>query len=711
VNRKTLLTSAAIALAVVAVMLTAWPVLSGESSADYVMRVVVIAEAAVLALVVALGLRLVLQERRADRRIADATHALEARLHQGFDALDQGILLIDERDRIVGWNAAYARLFPEMAKGLGVGMTREAMLRLASEIVERDLPGTDRETWVRERLRIARDIGRTFVTETPSGRLAEIREHIIGSGGRIVTYREVTVEHAARRALAVSEQRFRAFAETTADWFWELDADLRFVFLSESNQAITGMPPEALYGKRPHDHRPEGVRDADWTEHLAMLERHEAFRDFRFESVDAKGRRHHLSVSARPWIDERGVFRGYRGSGRDITVVVEAQQARGEALALAEHNEALLRDGLASMSDGVVLFDANDRVILWNSRYVAIFEHLQGVIRRGMTMREILRGHAESPSYGVPAEERELWVRNVLAANRLSPGGYKRSLVDGRILSIIGSRTGAGGEVHVVRDITDEIRSKEKITASLAREREMAAQQKRFVSVAAHEFRTPLTIIDGAAQRLIRYADQIKPKDVRERAQKIRAATARMSELVDATLNSARLDEGRIEVNRTQVNLVALVAGVAKRIEGIARDFQIRVEAEPPVVVVEADPSLLDQVFTNLLSNAVKYSGASRRIDVRIVAAEANAIVAVRDYGIGVPDTELPHLFTRFYRASTAKGLPGTGIGLNLVRELVQLHGGDVAVESRLGEGSTFRVTLPRGSTATQVKATADAAA
>ena len=106
-------------------------------------------------------------------------------------------------------------------------------------------------------------------------------------------------------------------------------------------------------------------------------------------------------------------------------------------------------------------------------------------------------------------------------------------------------------------------------------------------------------------------------------------------------------------------------------------------------------PRLLDQIFANLLSNAIKYSGTSRRIDVSVTGNALEAEVRVRDYGIGVPADEVGRLFTRFFRASTAKGLPGTGIGLNLVKELVSLHGGDVRVESAAGEGSCFIVTLP----------------
>jgi PAS domain S-box-containing protein len=250
--------------------------------------------------------------------------------------------------------------------------------------------------------------------------------------------------------------------------------------------------------------------------------------------------------------------------------------------------------------------------------------------------------------------------------------------------------------VAIASDVTTRKDQERRLAEALMRERELVAQQKRFVAIAAHELRTPLTIIDGAAQRLARNADRITPADLRERAGRIRAGVTRLAELVDTTLDSARLDEGRIELNPAKVDLCALVAGAVRRLTGMPNPMRIAVNATEPAVEIEGDARLLDQVFGNLLSNAIKYSGASRLIAIDIVGRADAVDVAVKDSGIGIPDAELSKLFERFYRASTAKGLPGTGIGLHLVRELVALHGGSVVVASKVGEGSVFTVTLPR---------------
>jgi PAS domain S-box-containing protein len=249
--------------------------------------------------------------------------------------------------------------------------------------------------------------------------------------------------------------------------------------------------------------------------------------------------------------------------------------------------------------------------------------------------------------------------------------------------------------VTVAVDVSAMRRQEQRLAEALEREREVVAQQKRFIAVAAHEFRTPLTIIDGAAQRLARYAEATTPGDLRERMDRIRRAVARMGQLIDTTLNSARLDAGRIEMNPTELDLVPVVRGCAQRLGTVAAGFDLRMTGDWQSLPVRGDKRLLEQVFTNLLSNAVKYSGESRAIDVALARTADRVRVDIRDYGIGVPEDEIAKLFTRFYRASTAKGLPGTGIGLNLVKELVELHDGEVEVTSRVGEGSCFSVSLP----------------
>jgi PAS domain S-box-containing protein len=249
--------------------------------------------------------------------------------------------------------------------------------------------------------------------------------------------------------------------------------------------------------------------------------------------------------------------------------------------------------------------------------------------------------------------------------------------------------------VVIISDITVRKESEALVAASLEKERQMNQQQRRFVSVVSHEFRTPLAIIDGAAQRLVRNVDKHDPTETLQRVARIRGSVNRMTELIDTMLSTARLEEGRIEVKWQPVVLGDLAGQIAERQRGINSDFVFNLSLAPAMKPIEADPKLLDQVITNLLSNAVKYSGQSRTVDI-VASADAEFLsLSVRDYGIGIPQAELPKMFGRFFRASTSTGIPGTGIGLNLVKELLELHGGDVQLDSIEGEGSTFTIRLP----------------
>ncbi|MBL8696899.1 MAG: ATP-binding protein [Alphaproteobacteria bacterium] len=156
----------------------------------------------------------------------------------------------------------------------------------------------------------------------------------------------------------------------------------------------------------------------------------------------------------------------------------------------------------------------------------------------------------------------------------------------------------------------------------------------------------------------------------------------------------ARFDEVA-EAHMTTMDLVAYIQAQLRRFDPAVTgpDFVLATDASKCTVV--ADERLLEQVVANPLSNAIKCSGDCPRIDVSIAAGGGAAVLRVRDYGIGIAADEIPKLFARFFRTSSARHLPGTGIGLNLVNELVATHGGTIAVDSELGRGTTFTVTLP----------------
>ncbi len=232
---------------------------------------------------------------------------------------------------------------------------------------------------------------------------------------------------------------------------------------------------------------------------------------------------------------------------------------------------------------------------------------------------------------------------------------------------------------------------------ALAKEKKLNKLQREFVSMASHEFRTPLAIIDATAQRMKRRAgkNQLTPEDALQRVEKIRGAVRRMTRLMESTLTAARMQEGKIEINIEPCDIGKVVQEVCMRQQDVAQSHIITCELADLPDTIQADLGSLDQIFTNLLSNAVKYAPGAPEIHVQARSEGGQVVISVHDHGIGIDEDDLPKMFERFFRANTSVGIAGTGIGLNLVKTLVEMHGGSISIESKQGEGSTFTVYLP----------------
>ncbi|MBX5157945.1 MULTISPECIES: ATP-binding protein [unclassified Rhizobium] len=249
---------------------------------------------------------------------------------------------------------------------------------------------------------------------------------------------------------------------------------------------------------------------------------------------------------------------------------------------------------------------------------------------------------------------------------------------------------------EMVADRTAEIeRQREELDRLLVHERQVNALQRQFVAMASHEFRTPLAIIDAAAQRLCRSTTNVSGGYVHEKAGVIRSAVVRMVDLMESILASGRLETGQITLKRSEGDLKALLVACCDRQRHLSRSHVLHLDVESMPDLLTFDRSAMEQVFTNLISNAVKYSPNAPNIYVRARVEEKTVEIAIADSGIGMDSDDLPKLFQPYYRARSATGIAGTGIGLNVVKQVVELHGGTVEVTSELGKGTTFIILLP----------------
>jgi len=231
--------------------------------------------------------------------------------------------------------------------------------------------------------------------------------------------------------------------------------------------------------------------------------------------------------------------------------------------------------------------------------------------------------------------------------------------------------------------------------------------------MASHEFRTPLTTVDGHARRLIKMGDRVVPSEIAERAGKIRRAVQRMTHLIENLLSSSRLMDANasLGLETGAIDLSVLLHEVAQLHREMTPNARIVEHFEPAHLPMVGDAKLLFQVFSNLLSNAIKYSPHGADIEIAARRSAREVIVTVADRGMGIPASSLPHLFQRYFRGSNVSGVVGTGIGLYLVKVVVELHGGSVEAQSREDQGSRFTVRLPIESRAATPDASAEIAA
>ncbi len=278
-----------------------------------------------------------------------------------------------------------------------------------------------------------------------------------------------------------------------------------------------------------------------------------------------------------------------------------------------------------------------------------------------------------------------------------------------RPLGIIILATGESGRRYGQDDLTlaEDLAQRAALAiehARLYREAQAAVQLRdQFLSIAAHELKTPVTSLLGYSQLLQRRLDRERPAHDRDRraVQVMVEQTERLRALVASLLDVSRLELGQFSLDRQPVDLCPLARRVVDELQATlpSTDAPHTIEWSCPdaPVIVDGDALRLEQVLQNLLQNAVKYSPKGGPIMLRIVREDSHAILAVSDRGMGIPREAYAQLFQRFYRAprAAARDISGMGIGLYVVREIVSRHGGTVEVESVEGEGSTFTVRLP----------------
>lgn len=248
----------------------------------------------------------------------------------------------------------------------------------------------------------------------------------------------------------------------------------------------------------------------------------------------------------------------------------------------------------------------------------------------------------------------------------------------------------------MAEDITKRKQAEEEIRKALAKEKELSELRSSFVSLVSHEFRTPLTTIQSSAELLTRYDDRLSTERKLNHLSRIQIAVNRMTYLLEDVLMIGKADAGKLKFEPAPLDLVTFCHDLVESLQiSLPEKHKIDVVVQGNCANAHMDEKLLSHILTNLLSNSIKYSPAGGTVYFELLCLPDSAVFQIQDQGIGIPQDDLEKLFESFGRASNVGSIPGTGLGLSIVKKCVDVHGGTIAVDSQIGTGTTFTITLP----------------
>lgn len=381
---------------------------------------------------------------------------------------------------------------------------------------------------------------------------------------------------------------------------------------------------------------------------------------------------------------------GFVTTYSDITEQIRAENEARDA-------RARLVDAISVMDEAFVYFDSSDRLILSNDKYREYYPKSADLFEPGITFEEIIREGVKRGEYTIPDDlDQESWIQERLKSHLHGENVVEQRLADGRWLKIAERRTPEGGTVGFRVDITALKQAQE--SAEEANEAKSA-----FLANMSHEIRTPMNAIIGLSRLALR--SDLPPR-AQDYLQKVYDSARSLLVIINDILDFSKMEAGRIELEHVSYRLDDVLQSVATFVGESAeeKDLEVLFSTHPDVPrALIGDPLRLGQILTNLSSNAVKFT-ASGEVVVRIGIKDRTEtggtfIFSVSDTGIGMSPEQLSRLFQSFSQAdsSTTRQFGGTGLGLAISKNLTEMMGGTIRVESTPGEGSVFTVEVPIG--------------
>ena len=498
---------------------------------------------------------------------------------------------------------------------------------------------------------------------------------------------------AASNALRENEQRFRDFAAASSDWIWEQNENLRFTYISPHAGRHSGMAAQQHIGKTRRELGGLGPTEEEWNEHEAILRARKPFKDFRLQRILPDGSIRYMSMNGVPVFDAAGRFKGYRGTGHDITAEMQARQAMQTVI-----------DAVPAMINAK---DLNSRYAMMNAYQAKLY----GTTPRaavGKTAANFLGG-----SYGGYTRGRDQQV--IESGKPLDYFEERYAAVDGVERDWLTTKVplfDALGRVNRVMTVSMDITAQKAVErrlidarADLQSAKDAAEDANRaktnFLANMSHELRTPLNAILGFSEMMAH--EMLGPHTqakYREFSDGIHRSGTMLLQHINDVLDMAKIEAGRRELYPEwfDVTDAANDASLVIRQRAIDAGVSLRINVPGTVPQAHADRRAVGQILVNLLSNAVKFTPRGGAVTLDVDWSVDRFTLKVSDTGVGIAPDMLELLGTPFFQVqhSMTRSHEGTGLGLALTKSLVNMHGGDFKISSALGKGTTVIITLPR---------------
>ena len=500
---------------------------------------------------------------------------------------------------------------------------------------------------------------------------------------------EMTERALREAALIDSEERFRALVESTDDWFWAVDEAGRYTYASPSLERLLGYRPEEVLGKTPFDLMAPGEALRVSAQFERIVAERGPIKTLENRCLRKDGREVVIETSGLPILDSAGGFHGYRGIDRDITERIRQRTALADS-------ERRYRDIFDHMGFGVAIYTPVDDGEDFRFRDINRAGERISNVRRddliGRTVRDCFPGIADE-EFGLFSVFQRVWRSGEPLFHPVA------NYVDERHTIWVENyvyRLPRGELVAIYNDVTE----REEATRALRAAKEQAETanlaKSEFLATMSHEIRTPMNVVIGMSDVLLE--SPLMPEQ-RRYVEMQRNSGSTLLDLINTILDLSKIEAGHMTLAEEDFDLEALVRDAGElmgmRAEEKGLTLETRMEPSAPLYV-RGDGVRLRQVVINLLGNAVKFTEHGE-ILLRVAASAEGIHFTVRDTGVGIAPEHLTAIFEKFTQADSfvTRRFAGSGLGLSIAKQLVELMGGRIWVESEVGDGSAFHFIVP----------------